>query len=721
MDTVTPDSAPKFLRKAREAQKEGKIGEAGRTYEAILKADPKCHEAHYELGCLFLKMNETRRAALFLQNALKLKLGESLYWRHYADALVALKDKQLTSAFIRQTHSAGLPDSLAKELRAKFQDSTRSSVTDLGEASQADFDSLADLALREKFGEALKKASELSKAHPKVAAFANMEGYASARLGKRKRAGESFLRAIQLDPGYAEAHANYGEFLLEESKLEEAREFLDKALELAPGLVSALIGMGQLLVRSGELFMARGFLSRVLAEQPKNPLALYWSGRLSEREQNSKDAAMHYRKAIKAGLDIAEIRTRLGVALGLEGMTEEALAELNLAIKMDPEYAKGYSDRANVLQKKGDFEAAERDLLKAIELKPQEGHFYQSYALGRKMREGDPLIPEMEKHFKSPDITEESRRQFGYALSKVMEDTERHGRVFEYLNAANSITRKMWPYDFEEARRDADLAKKGYESIKGRVFEDGIEDFSPIFVTGAPRSGTTLVEQIISSHSEVAGAGELGAFTPLVFMALEKGGAAGAVDSNDLESDLLKAGREYVEFLSGRFPGYSRVTDKTISTYAYIGYVLKVFPGARVVVVRRDPRDNCFSMYKNRFADGLHRYTYGFDDLAKFYGMFEGLVEFWRGEIPGSFYEVRYEDLVENPEEETRRLIEACGLAWEDACLDFHKNARRVDTLSFYQVRQKMYSSSVGSWKRYEEDLRPLTDLLGKADLLNRM
>ena len=155
------------------------------------------------------------------------------------------------------------------------------------------------------------------------------------------------------------------------------------------------------------------------------------------------------------------------------------------------------------------------------------------------------------------------------------------------------------------------------------------------------------------------------------------------------------------------------LSDKSIQTYLVMGLVWCTLPKAKIVVVRRDPRDNLLSVYKNVFPTGGHLYSYDLDDLGQYYRMFVEMIEFWRDMNPGGFHEIWYEDLIANPEEETRKLIAASGLEWEDACLNFHENKRKVNTLSVYQVRQPIYKSSVKAWQRYEKELQPLFDSLG--------
>ena len=325
---------------------------------------------------------------------------------------------------------------------------------------------------------------------------------------------------------------------------------------------------------------------------------------------------------------------------------------------------------------------------------------------------GDPLIETIKGHYQDERLDDQNRMNMGYALAKAMEDMKEDDEVFRYLDEANALMKKSYSYDIALRLREVNNTKQAMKDVDwlGRKIE-GASACAPIFVTGLPRSGTTLVEQIISSHSQVEGGGELGELTKQAQQLIIR--KEGLASVKDMPDDVIAAlGRNFEEYLAPRFPGAPHVSDKSIQSYMYIGLIKLALPQSRIVVVRRDPRDNLYSMYKNRFPEGTHLYTYDQRDLVTFYGTFLEMLDFWRERVPDWFYEVQYEDLVSNPEEETRKLIAACGLEWEDACLNFHENKRKVETLSVFQVRQPISKASVQGWKRFEKGLKPMLDAL---------
>jgi hypothetical protein len=247
----------------------------------------------------------------------------------------------------------------------------------------------------------------------------------------------------------------------------------------------------------------------------------------------------------------------------------------------------------------------------------------------------------------------------------------------------------------------------------------GATDAAPIFVTGMPRSGTTLVEQIIASHSRVTGAGELADSTVSALRLLPPVAGGGFRSATAIPpGEIARLGQDYAAMMRARFPQTPQITDKSIQTYLTLGLVKLAMPQARIIVVRRDPRDTLLSIYKNLFPEGTHLYAYDQVDLARHYATFVRMIDFWRETVPGWFYEVQYEALVEEPEAQSRALIAACGLDWEEACLNFHANDRKVETLSVFQVRQPISKGSVRAWERYGDRLAPMIGQLRRVGMI---
>ena len=413
--------------------------------------------------------------------------------------------------------------------------------------------------------------------------------------------------------------------------------------------------------------------------------------------------------------------------LALRAMAEKLLGNLDAsrnaiekALETDPNHLRVVTLAANLLQRSGDFEAAEKVLRDAIARGVRSGGVYRMVAQGRKLDLDDPLVDEMKALWDRSDLPDEARIDLGYGLVKVMEDHKDAEAAWTYLSRANEVMARLHPHDISKEQGDFDRFKAFLEGFDpARIGSCGYDQNSTIFITGLPRSGTTLVEQILASHSTVTGGDELGIFHPLGFEQVAKVAKAGGHIGDMTDAQLTELGRAYQGAVDTRLPDADRFTDKTISTYQIAPLVWLAMPKAKIVALRRDPRDNLWSIFKNRFVAGLHLYSYSQAALVQTYRLYTEYLDLWRELAPDRIYEISYEDLVDDPETEIRKLLEFCDLEWEDACLDFHKTKREVKTLSVAQVRQPLYKSSVGKWEPYADHLKGLLDGLAKIEAGN--
>jgi hypothetical protein len=291
----------------------------------------------------------------------------------------------------------------------------------------------------------------------------------------------------------------------------------------------------------------------------------------------------------------------------------------------------------------------------------------------------------------------------------VNEGLGKQDEFFKYLDEGNSLRKKELNYSIDQSSEVHSTIKRLFNSLPPSIIESksfNPSELCPIFIVGMPRSGTSLVEQIISSHQEVYGAGELDTITKLASPII-KNFLAG--DINHLtEQALLFIREEYLDMLSQFNTSENIITDKLPLNFQYIGFIFSAFPDAKIVHLKRDARATCWSNYKYYFKNKENGYSYNFDDLARFYGLYIDLMDFWHELYPNQIYDMCYEDLTINQEEETRKLLEYCELDWDENCLNFHTNKRAVKTISTLQVRQKMYQGSSENWKKHEAYLKPL-------------
>ncbi|MCT4683228.1 MAG: sulfotransferase [Roseicyclus sp.] len=467
------------------------------------------------------------------------------------------------------------------------------------------------------------------------------------------------------------------------------------------------------LFKQGRLSEARQALRELVRRAPS--LAEGWVGlaHAARAEHDHREALAAFEKAAKLRPGDRSLLAACAQELTELGQTGRAITLLDRLIATQPGDLKARAEKARLLQLEGDFAGAERAFRAALDIAPDNGELYRIFLATKKLQADDPLIARMERAWARDDLPPLSRAHLGFALAKAMEDSGQTERVFGYLRPANEGIRALHPYDITAREREIDdliALFRAHDFASLAPPEPGA--FNPVFVTGLPRSGTTLIEQIIASHPKVTGAGELPLFGRAA-MRLLSDPSGGYVPLGDIPAQGWAAlGADYERAVQKRMGRVGHVTDKAIQTYMVLGPMRLALPSARAIVVRRDPRDTLLSIYMNVFAAGSHLYAYDLVDLARYYRSFERMVDFWREAMPEGFTEVRYEDVVADPEPQSRALGAAAGLEWDPACLEFTGNRRRVDTLSTFQVRQPLYSSSVAKWKRYEGDLSEMLEEL---------
>lgn len=382
---------------------------------------------------------------------------------------------------------------------------------------------------------------------------------------------------------------------------------------------------------------------------------------------------------------------------GAEAIIEAALAENKTAALL--------THRAQLRQSKGNMVEAEQDLTAALDLDPTFGEAFRAYANARKIAAKDPIEAPLAAALSRPDLGRSDRRIMHFAAAKIAADQKRYGDVFPHLETANRLMAEAYPYGFDADQTEARALMADWEALKD-LSPDAPDD-PVVFVTGLPRSGTTLVETILAAHGEVSAGGEM----PFLGRALAP--AMEALRNGRADPDLFAtAGTRYLASARRKAPGAKVIVDKAISTFSRIGHASRALPGAQFVLVRRDPRDIGLSLYRNMFPEGLHRYAYDLSAMGKYIGLHDALVAFWQSVLPDRVHVIDYEALTAAPEPEIRNLLDAVGLPFDPACLAPEASGHRIQTLSFAQARQPIGTGSVAGWKRYEAELKPLIDAL---------
>src|SRR5574340_752595 len=452
---------------------------------------------------------------------------------------------------------------------------------------------------------------------------------------------------------------------------------------------------------------------------PDDAVVHYNLGNNFKKLGGLEEAEVSYRRALLIEPDFAEVHSNLGNTLLEQGRLDEAEASCRQAIRIKPDLAEAHYNLGIVLNEQGRLDEAEASHRRALEIDPDfvEGRF--SLALVRKVQAGDEnlaalvAIEEAAQKGATP-LSDKEAVYLHFALGKSYDDTGDYEKAFPHFLKACKLKRATFDYDPDRTTQHfASIMRVFDQPAMDRLRGGGDPSHLPIFVLGMPRSGTTLTEQIIASHPEVHGAGELPDL-----MAIARRDIAGAAFPDNLpllDRERLAAwGAEYVAGLRRRAPDAPHITDKMPENFLAVGLIHLMLPNAKIIHVNRNPVDTCLSCFTTLF-NHKQEHTYDLAELGRYYADYARLMEHWRKLLPGgAFLDVQYEDIVADQEAQARRIIEYCGLEWNDACLDFHKNKRPISTASMTQARQPTYKSSVERWRPYEKFLGPLLDALGE-------
>jgi len=420
---------------------------------------------------------------------------------------------------------------------------------------------------------------------------------------------------------------------------------------------------------------------------------------------------------IAAGMPIHDgyLADMIGVVFSRTGFHERARDCFQKAVKLNSAQPNFFYNLGASELFLGNFGNAKIAFQSATALDPNHfGAWASLIALDKQTVEANHLDHLMALHtkFKSD---EDAAHQLAHAIAKTLEDLGRYEESLEWLHIAKSEKHKKYGYDRESGQKNFDAAKATATIRKG----GHRTDTTTIFVMGLPRTGTTLVDRILSSHSKVKSAGELNFFAELIKS--ETGTPSNLVlDAETFAAaenvDLAKIGKTYLERVENRMGPHDYVVDKMPFNFFYASLIAQALPNARLIALRRGAMDSCLSNFRQLLSvqNSFYNYTFDLDDTAFFYRQFDSLMERWREALPSDrFMEIHYENIVQDQENQTRQLLSFCGLDFEEACLTFHENAAPVSTASSVQVRQPLYSDSIGRWKKYGDRLEPLKTALG--------
>lgn len=531
----------------------------------------------------------------------------------------------------------------------------------------------------------------------------------------RKELGDAadwYRQALAINGDFLESLSNLGAVLVEDDQADAAEPSLARALQLQPAYPEALCNLGLVRLKQERTEEAVALLQRSLQLRAGYPEALVGLARALHEQDRLDEAAQCLHEATQCAPEKPDAWCHLGTVRTELGDTTAAEAAYARALEIDPHCTDALTGLGNLRLEEGKIDESTRLLEDALAIDPYNlgARFHLTQA--RKVKPGDANLVALEA--KAADLTllsTDKRISLHYALGKAYDDLKSWDQAFPHFLEGARLKRQKIAYDGERdaarARRIAEVVDRSFiERLQGA----GDPSAVPVFVLGMPRSGTTLTEQIIASHPEVFGAGELRDLLQVV--------QAGPEPYPDNLTTLLREtvtawGVDYVARLRKRAPQARRITDKMPANYLALGLIPLILPNAKIIHVKRNPVDTCVSCFTrlfNRHQDA----TYDLHELGRHYANYARLMQHWHAVLPpATFIEVHYEDIVADMEGQARRLIDFVGLEWNDACLEFHKTKRNIRTASVTQVRQPIYTSSVERWRHYERYLGPLLEGLG--------
>ncbi len=569
--------------------------------------------------------------------------------------------------------------------------------------------------------EALTLFQQVTQRDPRDAESWCMLGILCGRAGDVSGAVAALRRALALRRDFPEALLNLGQALElqaevadAELRFAEAEQCYRRAATLQPGLADAYESLGRLQQRHGDLRQAVELHQQAVGLAPQRAQYHLSLGKALHRLARTKEAAACFEHAQRLDPHHAEAyHAQSGIYLDA-GRLDEALRCARLAQSLRADYWEAVAVEAAVIERLGDTQAALQKLQPVLQYYRDCPEVALAYArVCRSASNRADAVQRLEILLAEVPISNVHREQTHFHLGQLYDRAGEAGKAFEHFAAANRL--KPVQFDAAQCRAQMDHIVETFSAAAlASAPRAGHESLRPVFVVGMPRSGTTLVEQILGAHTQVQAAGELNEVAEMAFE-LNTLLAGQGLAALSREQGEQWAG-SYLEKLAALFPDAERIVDKMPHNFLHLGLIAMLFPQARIIHVMRDPLDTCVSCYFQNFG-GRHSYAYDLEALGFYYRQYQRVMQHWREVLQLSMYELRYEDLVEKPEQVSRALLEFIGLPWEERCLEFHVARPVVATASYQQVREPIYERSVKRWKQYEDYLQPLRDALaGAAD-----
>jgi tetratricopeptide (TPR) repeat protein len=703
----------------------GNLQEAARLYQDILARNPNQADALHLLGVVAHQFGQHQQAAELIQRAIVLHPASAAYHANLGEVWRALGQIGRAIDACRT----------ALQLQPNYPEASNN----LGLALLAEGDSAG---AAEQFRAALRVRPNFAMAH-------NNLGNALRNQGDDDAALAEFREAVRCDPQMAEAQSNLGQFLCERNDFKTALTHCREAVRLRPQFAEALSNLGNVLRELGKLDEAKAHYAEALRLRPNIGMVYNNMAQALQEEGKLDESLAWYQEALKHDPNSPRIHSNLASCLGEKDLYDEAIARYEIALRLDPNYAEAHNgigfvrheqgrdeeakthyetalrlkahlapahgNLGSLLEELSDLEGAQKCFRAALRYDPSHAGALAQLATLLRGKFPDEDLTVLRNLLADPDLLEGKRAILHFGLAQVLDARGEYAEAAASLAQANALSlsaRRKRGHDYDAASHAqfvsdtiAVCTPVFFERLRGV----GLESERPVFIVGLPRSGTTLVEQILASHSQVFGAGELRltreGFESLPALMNRNDSAMDCLARLDGESTRT-LGQRHLERLRALNDSAARVVDKMPDNYMYLGMLAVLFPKAKFIHCRRDPRDIAVSCWMTNFRQ--IRWANDPDHIASRFSEYRRVMEHWRKTLPVGLLDINYEDTVADLEGVARRLVAWCGLDWEPSCLAFHESKRPVRTASVTQVRQPVYTRSVARWKHYESALGEL-------------
>ena len=688
------------LQKGIEAHRAGKAQEADRYYTAIIKARPKHPDANHNMGVLAVGVGKVETALPFFKKAIEANPKIEQFWLSYIDTLIKLDRMAEAKAVFDQAKNKGAKGDAFTQIEKQLN------VTGKNSQKPKILNSI-------KLGQALK----LAKKKVKRGSYDEAKSIYMdilEKFPKNKTANEGLKKLTSTVKKIASNSQNLPKDKLESLLNLYTQGNLKQTLDTTSSLLKEYPNSIELYNIQGAAYGGLGLLDEAIKSyrnaliiKPDFSEAMYNIGIILQKQFKVAEAINAYKKALSIRPDYAEAYNNIGVTLKDSGKLDEAIKAYKKAVEINNEFSEPFNNLAVVYKMQGKLEEAIDAYGEAIKIDPENASAHRNLSTIKKYKKIDRHVKQVEDLYKNSNLSADKKCKLSFALAKMYEDIGNLERAFDYLSAGNALRKKLLKYSINQDKQLFIRLKEIQPALAKNALkiENEINSVIPVFIVGMPRSGTTLIEQILSSHSKVLGAGEL------VYLS-QFGKTLATVFNSQSKEALLKLRRCYLGEIKKLSDGHKLITDKNPLNFRLIPLICAALPEAKIIHITRDASAICWSNFKHYFPINGLGYCYDLKDVTTYYNLYTELMQTWQFKYENKIYNLNYEKITTNQLDETRRVIKYLGLEWEEACLHPNENTRYVDTASQLQVKQKVYTGSSSAWKKYE----PLLD--GALDCL---